>query len=288
MANKTEDNTEVNNNENQVPEPTPYKGQYRKDVYNEEPEQKTEEQDTSTEATPEQSGFMSGGDKKPQHDFKKRYDDLKHHYDRTLAENKQKVEELEAKLKVAQQPKFTPTKTDDELKTFKDKYPDVYGVVETVAHKQANAQVEGLQSEISKLRERETELVTQSAYKELTNAHPDFTELKDAPEFLDWLQTQPPSIADGVTKNNTDSKWAIRVIDLYKADAGISKSKTKSKSAAEAVTRTSSKSVNVDNKDGKKVWKSSEILKLKPWEYAKVEQEIDTALREGRVVRDTK
>ena len=288
MANKTEDNTEVNNNENQVPEPTPYKGQYRKDVYNEEPEQKTEEQDTSTEATPEQSGFMSGGDKKPQHDFKKRYDDLKHHYDRTLAENKQKVEELEAKLKVAQQPKFTPTKTDDELKTFKDKYPDVYGVVETVAHKQANAQVEGLQSEISKLRERETELVTQSAYKELTNAHPDFTELKDAPEFLDWLQTQPPSIADGVTKNNTDSKWAIRVIDLYKADAGISKSKTKSKSAADAVTKTSSKNVNVENKDGKKVWKSSEILKLKPWEYAKVEQEIDTALREGRVVRDTK
>ena len=288
MANKTEDNTEVNNNENQVPEPTPYKGQYRKDVYNEEPEQKTEEQDTSTEATPEQSGFMSGGDKKPQHDFKKRYDDLKHHYDRTLAENKQKVEELEAKLKVAQQPKFTPTKTDDELKTFKDKYPDVYGVVETVAHKQANSQVEGLQSEINKLRERETELVTQSAYKELTNAHPDFTELKDAPEFLDWLQTQPPSIADGVTKNNTDSKWAIRVIDLYKADAGISKSKTKSKSAADAVTRTSSKNVNVENKDGKKVWKSSEILKLKPWEYAKVEQEIDTALREGRVVRDTK
>ena len=288
MANKTEDNTELNNNENQVTDHTPYKGQYRKDVYSEEPEQKTEEQDTSTEATPEQSGFMSGGDKKPQHDFKKRYDDLKHHYDRTLAENKQKVEELEAKLKVAQQPKFTPTKTDDELNTFKDKSPDVYGVVETVAHKQANAQVEGLQSEINKLRERETELVTQSAYKELTNAHPDFTALKDAPEFLDWLQTQPPSIADGVNKNNTDSKWAIRVIDLYKADAGISKSKTKSKSAAEAVTRTSSKSVNIDNKDGKKVWKSSEILKLKPWEYAKVEQEIDTALREGRVVRDTK
>ena len=148
MANKTEDNTEVNNNENQVPEPTPYKGQYRKDVYSEEPEQKTEEQDTSTEATPEQSGFMSGGDKKPQHDFKKRYDDLKHHYDRTLAENKQKVEELEAKLKVAQQPKFTPTKTDDELKTFKDKYPDVYGVVETVAHKQAETKLQSLQTEI--------------------------------------------------------------------------------------------------------------------------------------------
>ena len=285
---KTEDNTEVAKNENQIPEPTPYKGQYRKDVYSEEPEQKTEEQDTSTEATPEQSGFMSGGDKKPQHDFKKRYDDLKHHYDRTLAENKQKVEELEAKLQVAQQPQFKPTKTDDELKNFKDKYPDVYGVVETVAHKQAETKLQSLQTEIKKLRERENNLVVESAYKELSNAHPDFAELKDTPEFLDWLNKQPNSIADGVTKNNTDSKWAIRVVDLFKSDAGISKSKTKSKSAAEAVTRTSSKSVNIDNKDGKKVWKSSEILKLKPWEYAKVEQEIDTALREGRVVRDTK
>jgi len=288
MANKTEDNTEVNNNENQVPEPTPYKGQYRKDVYTEEPEQKAEEQDPSKEATPEQSGFMSGSAKQPQHDFKKRYDDLKSHYDRTLAENKQKVEELEAKLKVAQQPQFKPTKTDDELKTFKDKYPDVYGVVETVAHKQAETKLQSLQTEIKQLRERENNLVVESAYKELTNAHPDFAELKDTPDFLDWLNKQPNSIADGVTKNNTDSKWAIRVVDLFKADAGISKSKTKSKSAAEAVTRTSSKSVNVDNKDGKKVWTSSEILKLKPWEYSKVEQEIDTALREGRVVRDTK
>ncbi len=116
---KTEDNTEVAKNENQIPEPTPYKGQYRKDVYTEEPEQKAEEQDPSQEATHEQSGFMSGSAKQPQHDFKKRYDDLKSHYDRTLAENKQKVEELEAKLKVAQQPQFKPTKTDDELKTFK-------------------------------------------------------------------------------------------------------------------------------------------------------------------------
>ena len=161
-------------------------------------------------------------------------------------------------------------------------------MVETVAHKQAETKLQSLQAEIKQLRERENNLVVESAYKELTNAHPDFAELKDTPDFLDWLNKQPNSIADGVTKNNTDSKWAIRVVDLFKADAGISKSKTKSKSAAEAVTRTSSKSVNVDNKDGKKVWTSSEILKLKPWEYSKVEQEIDTALREGRVVRDTK
>jgi len=286
---KTDDNTQIADNENLIPEPTPYKGQYRKDVYKEEPEQKTEEQDTSIEeATQTQTGFMSGKSaEKPQHDFKKRYDDLKSHYDRKQSENKQKIEELEAKLKVAAEPQFKPSKSDDELKTFREKYPDVYGVVETVAHKQADAKVQSLQSEIEKLRQRESELVVQSAYKELTNAHPDFAELKDTSEFNEWLQTQPSSISDGVIKNNVDSKWAIRVVDLYKADAGISKSKSKSKSAAEAVTKTTSRAVNVDNKDGKKIWKASDIQKLKPWEYAKVEQEIDLALREGRVMQDT-
>ena len=30
-----------------------------------------------------------------------------------------------------------------------------------------------------------------------------------------------------VTKNNTDAKWAARVIDLYKADKGISRTSKK-------------------------------------------------------------
>ena len=36
--------------------------------------------------------------------------------------------------------------------------------------------------------------------------------------------------------------------------------------------------------DDKKVWSVQEISRLKPWEYEKVEKEIDRAVREGRVV----
>ena len=40
--------------------------------------------------------------------------------------------------------------------------------------------------------------------------------IKSDEDFINWLEEQPPSIADGVLKNNTDAKWASRVLDLYK------------------------------------------------------------------------
>jgi len=179
---------------------------------------------------------------------------------------------------------YTPPKSDEDLEQFKKKYPDVYDVVETISQKQASKQVESLQEEVKTLRKREEDLVVQNAYRELVNAHQDFNELKDSQEFIDWLNTQPSSISDGVTKNSKDSKWAIRVVDLYKADNGVSKSKPNfNTSAAQGVTKTKAKSVNVSGDTNKKVWKQSEIQKMNSRTYEKFEKEIDTAFREGRV-----
>ncbi len=58
-------------------------------------------------------------------------------------------------------------------------------MVETISQKQALKQTENLQEEVKTLRKREEELVIQSAYKELLNAHPDFSEIKDSPEFTE-------------------------------------------------------------------------------------------------------
>ena len=138
----------------------------------------------------------------------------------------------------------------------------------------------------------------QTAAKQLMNVHPDFEVLKESDVFLSWLDEQPPSISDGIYKNNTDVKWAARVIDLFKADNNIKTPKTRNKSkatkrpqsnasrndAAQAVTRTNAKMSLEQFQDDKKIWSISEISRLKPWEYEKVEKEIDRAVREGRVV----
>ncbi len=266
---------------------TMYQNSYRKDLDKEVEDPRQAVEDTP-EATPQETGFIGNNETQPNHDYKKRYDDLKTHYDRKQNESKQKTEELEAKLRIAEKSQamanYTPPKTDDELKKFKEQYPDVYDVVETISQKQASRQVESLQEEVKTLRKREEDLVVQSAYRELVNAHPDFNELKDSQEFIDWLNTQPSSISDGVTKNSKDSKWAIRVVDLYKADNGLSKSKPSSTvSAAQSVTKTKAKSVNVSGDTNKKIWKQSEIQKMSSRAYEKFEKEIDIAFREGRV-----
>jgi hypothetical protein len=265
-------------------------------------EEVTETEDTSVEATmeatPEVESFMdskdstqepnegiSGGDTEVQ--YKKRYDDLKTYYDKKLSEWKQEKETLTAQAKVAEkQVQYSPPKTAEELEQFKEQYPDVYQVVETISHKMASDKVEDLQAKIGELTQRESKLKVQSAYKQLLSTHPDFDQIKTDPQFLAWLEQQPKSISEGITKNNTDPVWASRTVDLYKVDVGIDRKRkpTKSKDAAKAVTKATSRDVNVGQ--GDKVWKISEIQRLKPWEFEKYESEIDQAMKSGRVINE--
>tara|TARA_R110002033_G_scaffold8409_2_gene28936 strand:+ start:777 stop:1679 length:903 start_codon:yes stop_codon:yes gene_type:complete len=277
-----------------------YRGKDRVTTSEEEDTTETEDPsvEASMEATPEVTGFMDsknsnqdskdgimGGETEVQ--YKKRYDDLKTYYDKKLSEWKQEKETLEAQSKVAEkQVQYAPPKTEEDLEQFKDKYPDVYQVVETISHKMAASQVEDLQAEIGRLSEREQKLKVQSAFKQLLHTHPDFNEIKSSSEFLTWLEQQPTSISEGITKNNTDPVWASRTVDLYKADVGIDgrRRSTKSKDAARAVTKATSRDVNVGQND--RTWKMSEIQKLKPWEFEKYESEIDQAMRSGRVINE--
>ena len=134
----------------------------------------------------------------------------------------------------------------------------------------------------------------QSAYKVLLAAHPDFNDIRNNEKFLFWLDEQPQSISEGITKNNTDSKWAIRVLDLYKADTGLkTKSNKSNASAAEAVRTPSSREVPIDKNANKKIWKMADIAKLKSWEFEKLEKEImqkrkelESGFRELKFIKD--
>jgi len=241
------------------------------------------------EATPEKQEAESFANPKEgsDTDYKKRYDDLKRHYDAKLEEWKKEREDLasvqqagrESGLKASELPK-----TVEELQAFKAKYPDVYAVVETISSLQAENKLASLKEEVETLKGREKELEVQSAYKELLNAHPDFIEIKADEKFLEWLDSQPASIADGIYKNNTDAKWASRVVDLYKADMGIKTKKpvTRKDDPAASVRVPSTKEIR-DPQQDKRVWKASEIGRLKPWEFEKIEAELDAARAEGRI-----
>lgn len=266
-----------------------YRGQYREEVYKDDDEEvATTEDPSQEEATPPTSTSFADPKEGSDTDYKKRYDDLKRHYDTKIEEWKQEREELakaqqagrDSGLKASELPK-----TPEDLEQFRSKYPDVYAIVETVSSLQAENRLKELKEEVETLKSREKELEIQSAYQELLTAHPDFINIKTDEKFLAWLDQQPESIADGIYKNNTDSRWAIRVLDLYKADNKIVKSSKPTRSAdpAAIVTRNVAKDIAGENAPDGKVWKASEIGRMKPWEFEKLEKELDAARVEGRI-----
>lgn len=272
-ANKPNDSFGTINNTNL------YRNKYKEDVYKEDDDEDNKENakhvvseentDPSIkEATQVTESFAEKKEPKDV-DYKKRYDDLKRHYDQKQAEWKQKVESV-------QQPQET------NLDAFKDKYPDVHTAVEEIAANKAEAQLSSLKEELDSLKNREKELEKQKAYEELLRLQPNFIKLKEDEEFLKWLDKQPISISDGILKNNADAKWASRVVDLYYLDSGSKKS-TKIPDAATSIKSKGAKEVSTFSKSEGKMWKASEIGRLKPWEFEKLETEIDKARAEGRV-----
>ena len=275
----------------EVQENTPYKGKDR--IAALEPDKPEEPEnleiiDSLKEDT--QEGFLQKQKEAQDHDWKKRYSDLKSYHDRKNNEWTQQQELAEAKLKLAEQKANHPDvlpKSPEELEEFKKEYPDVYNVVETVAKLQSTERMREVETRLEELKKSEQESQVRIAEKELLSLHPDFIDIKDSPEFLSWLDDQPASIADGIRKNRTDAKWASRVLDLFKIDNNISQKKrgrpkkSDVESAAEAVTK--SEKVTVSPEGEAKIWTSEEIAKLKPHQFEKLESEIDKASREGRI-----
>jgi len=263
-----------------------YKGSYRKDVYEEDAPQDATLEEEIEEKVQVDEETINIEVKTEEHDYKKRYDDLKKHYDSKLYEWKQEREALSADKEIEDSfNEMHNVETDADVEQFKSEYPDVYNVVETISNQKSSKELEELKEEVNRLNQREKQLEAKSAYQELLAHHPDFAEIKKSKEFLSWLDEQPPSISNGIIDNSSDVKWASRVLDLYKADKGLNKKRGRPKgSAAEAVTKTNAKTVSVNQDANKKTWTTSEIRKLKPHEYEKLEAELDLANAEGRII----
>ena len=262
-----------------------YKGKYREDVYLDDDEENVEEQQAQPEEEEQTEPSFVQGEAEVKHDYKKRYDDLKRHYDEKVQEFKDKEKQLEATLTEATRSQgISLPKTEEELVKFKEEFPDVYEVVETIGNMKAGERAQILEQELETIREKEQNTRIQAAYQELINSHPDFNEIRQDEKFLGWLEEQPPSISDGILKNNTDARWASRVVDLYKADVNITPKRTKKKKEDAAVSVGAAKARDLtDSRTEGRTFKASDIAKMKPWEFEKLESEIDSARAEGRI-----
>ena len=224
--------------------------------------------------------------------YKKRYDDLKKHYDSKLNEFRSREQELINEA-TASRPEYKAPKTLEELENFKARYPDVYDVVETVSHLQSEAKTEELKAQLSVLQERESVAVRREAESELLNKHPDFAAIRNSDEFHDWAKSQQEDIQAWVYNNPHNVGLASRAIDLFKQDIGLigagsqnkqTRKKSNKSSNSKAADMVSTKTTTVDTNLGQpKIWTQEEIAALPMDEYDRLESEIDRAVEEGRV-----
>ena len=216
--------------------------------------------------------------------FKKRYGDLRRHMASKDKETEERIKALEDQLSKATRNELVLPKSDDEIAAWTKKYPDVAGIVETIADKKARERSTDLDKRVQDIEKMRVDAVKEKAEAELMKLHPDFMDIREDDKFHDWADEQPKWVQDALYENVDDAKSVARVIDLYKIDAGIKAKKSDGKSAASAVNTRSKTTPTSD--DSNNNWRESQIEKMSDKEYAKNQESIMEAMRTGKFVYD--
>jgi len=216
--------------------------------------------------------------------FKKRYGDLRRHMQQKEKEWQDRLEALEGRAKTQN---IIPPKSDEDIEKWAKKYPDVAGIVETIAAKKAQELFKTAESRLAEFDKVQSEATRTRAENQIRDSHPDFDKLRASDEFHDWADAQPKWVQDALYENADDPASVVRVIDLYKVDKGLNPAAKKqtAKDAASVVNRKTSKA-NIDPDDSSNYIKESQVAKMSADEFEKRSDEINQAIRSGKFVYD--
>lgn len=245
----------------------------------EEEQQQVEAKEATPAATEEDDKNLTPEERT----FKKRYGDLRRHME---AKEKEWNEKFEALKNASQKKGIVPPKSDEDIEQWARKYPDVAGIVETIAAKKAKELFAKADARLQELDKAEAEAHRMKAENRIREAHSDFDDLRDSDSFHEWAEEQPKWVQDALYENMDDPASVIRVIDLYKVDKGMTKDakKSTSKAAASSVGRGSR--TRVDAEGSSRQIKESDVAKMSAAEFEERADEITEAMRSGRFVYD--
>lgn len=211
-------------------------------------------------------------------DWKKRHGDLRRHSQKTENELKQKLQEaLDQINDFKTKPNTQPPTNPEEVKAWVEKFPQVASIIRALAEEKAQ---ELYGNEIQSIKKDSAESKKSKELARIYKAHEDFDEIKEDDAFHDWIEAQPEFVQDFVFKGNADQ--VIYALNLYKSNK--QPKYNNDKEAARTLPKGST--VDVTTSDGKRKFYESEVEEMTAREYEKFEEEIQTAIREGRFVYD--
>ena len=252
----------------------------------EEDEKELEELQGGEEVTEEETPNTEDEEKtlsREEKSFKKRYGDLRRHMSEKETEWKDKFDLLENRMKDSS---ISLPKSDEDIAAWASQYPDVAGIVETIASKKAEEMFSKADVRLKKMDEVHYETKRLESEAAIKESHSDFDELKNSDAFHDWADEQPKWVQDALYENSDDPASVVRVIDLYKSDKGMTKSakKIKSKEAASVVNKRSKTSIDASESEG--TIKESDVAKMSDKAFEKNQEEITQAMRSGKFIYD--
>jgi len=217
--------------------------------------------------------------------FKKRYGDLRRHAQQKEADLQEQINQLRDQLDSATKKQIQLPKSDEDIEAWAKQYPDVAGIVETIAIKKSKEQAKELEDRIQKINEMQESATKEKAEVELLKLHPDFVDIREDDDFHNWAEEQPQWVQKALYENDNDAKSAARAIDLYKADRSIGKKKTSSKDAALATNPKSTRTKPQTSEESTYL-KESQVQKMSSQEYEKRADEVMEAIRTGKFIYD--
>ena len=218
--------------------------------------------------------------------FKKRYGDLRRHQQSKEKEYEDRINTLQQQLTDSTKSEIKLPKSDEDIEAWAKQYPDVAGIVETIAIKKAREQSEGLEARVKEIDEMKATATREKAEVELLKLHPDFGEIRDSDDFHNWAEEQPKWVQEALYENDEDARSAARAIDLYKADNNIkTKKSASSKDAARSVGTRNERSKPQSDPMGNAI-RESDVQKMSAVQYEKNSDEIMEAIRTGNFIYD--
>ena len=218
--------------------------------------------------------------------FKKRYGDLRRHTQDKEKAFQAQLDKLTSQLELATKNELVLPKSEDEVEAWAKKYPDVAGIVEAIADKKASERSADLDGRLKEIEEMRSSAKREKAEAELLSYHADFIEIREDDAFHSWAEGQPKVVQDALYENSEDAKSVARVIDLYKADKGITTKGSNSSDRAAASSVKTKGRASLDADDSTRYLRESQVHKMSMKEYEKRMDEITEAQHSGKFIYD--
>lgn len=259
-----------------------------------------DEGDTSTPTTPQEiladPALLQSPETEEEKVFKKRYADLRRHEQDQKRKYDTEIADLKRQLTDATRQSMRLPAHDEELEAWVKEFPDVARIVETIAIKRANDVLSQADARIKQVEERERQTAKQSAMAQLQARHPDLQQLQNDPAFHQWVKSRSRAFQHSVYESD---EWeaCADAIDAYKAAHKLQEDASKRspgrprKEEALEITQpvstpTSRPTTNPGRSDGKRVYRASEIARMRPREFEAAEADLEAAKKEGRIIND--